>query len=59
MSEAADRLRHAADVVEGMVLAGRTEKVIRLMALHIIRSCGSPDCAEEARLLIDLLEDSE
>ena len=54
---AAQALRHAADVVEDSAVGERKERVIRLLALHVIRSCGSGENSEEARLLIELLND--
>jgi hypothetical protein len=54
---AAEALRHAADVVEDSAIGQRKERVIRLLACYIVRACGSGECAEEARLLIELLND--
>jgi hypothetical protein len=52
---AAQALRHAADVVEDSAIGERKERVIRLLALYIQRACGSGENAEEARLLLELL----
>lgn len=54
---AAESLRRAADVVEESGIGERKERVIRLLALYVVRACGSGENAEEARLLIDLLND--
>jgi hypothetical protein len=52
---AAESLRHAADVVEDSAVGERKERVIRLLALYIQRACGSGENAEEAKLLLELL----
>ena len=52
---AAEALRHAAEVVEDSAIGERKERVIRLLALHVIRACGEGENAEEARLLCELL----
>jgi hypothetical protein len=52
-----DALRRAADVVDDSGIGERKGRIIRLLALHIIRSCGSGENAEEARLLIEMLAD--
>lgn len=54
---AAEQLRHAADVVDDSAIGERKERVIRLLALHIVRACGSGENAEEARLLLELMGD--
>jgi hypothetical protein len=54
---AADALRHAADVVEDSAIGERKALLIRLMAQHVIRSCGAGEDAEEARILCELLRD--
>lgn len=54
---AADLLRRAADVVDDTAIGERKAGLIKLMALHIIRTCGSGEHAEEARLLCELLGD--
>lgn len=53
---ASEALRRAADVVEDSAIGERKERIIRLMALHIIRTCGSGENGEEARLLMELLD---
>lgn len=53
----AEALRHAADVVEDSAIGERKARVIRLLCLHIVRACGSGECAEEARILTELLND--
>jgi hypothetical protein len=53
---AADLLRRAADTVENTAMGERKDRLIRLLALHVIRCCGSGENAEEARLLIELLD---
>jgi hypothetical protein len=54
---AAEALRHAADVVDDSAIGERKALLIRLFAQHIIRSCGSGENAEEARILCELLRD--
>ena len=54
---AAESLRRAADTVEASAIGERKERVIRLLALHVIRACGSGENAEEARILCELLGD--
>lgn len=54
---AADLLRRAADALDDYVVSPRVERVAKLMALKIIRACGSGVCEEEARLLCELLDD--
>lgn len=56
MRSAADLLRHAAETVEGTAMGERKERLIRLMALHVIRCCGDGEHAEEARILCELLD---
>jgi hypothetical protein len=53
---AADLLRRAADVVEDSAIGERKSRVIKLVALHVIRACGSGEHAEECRLLCELLD---
>jgi hypothetical protein len=52
---AAEALRRAADAVNDCAIGERKERVIRLLALHVIRVCGEGENAEEARLLCELL----
>jgi hypothetical protein len=52
---AAELLRRAADTVDDSAIGERKERLIKLMALHVIRSCGSGEHAEESRLLCELL----
>lgn len=54
---ASEALRRAADTVEASAIGERKERVIRLLALHVIRACGSGEHQEEARLLMELLGD--
>lgn len=51
-----DLLRRAAEVVDETAIGNRKAAAIKLLALHIIRCCGSGESAEEARLLMELLE---
>jgi hypothetical protein len=57
MNPAAEALRHAADVVEDSAIGERKALLIRLLAQHVIRSCGAGEDAEEARILCKLLRD--
>ena len=50
-------LRRAADTVEACAIGERKDRIITLLALHIIRACGAGDDADEAKLLCSLLED--
>ena len=52
---AADLLRRAAAVVEDSAIGERKGRVIKLVALHVIRACGEGESAEECRLLLELL----
>lgn len=52
----AQALRRAADTVEASAIGERKGSIIRLLALHCIRACGEGENAEEARLLIELLD---
>ncbi len=52
---AAELLRRAADTCEASAIGERKDRIIRLLALHIIRTCGEGENAEEARLLLELL----
>ena len=54
---ASEALRHAADVVEDSAIGERKERVIRLLALYVVRACGAGEDAEEARLLCEMLGD--
>lgn len=54
---AADALRRAADVIDDSAIGERKERAIRLLALYVIRACGSGENGEEARLLCELLAD--
>ena len=54
---AADLLRRAADTVENTAMGERKDRLIRLLALHVIRCCGSGENAEEARLLLEMLDE--
>ena len=54
---AADLLRRAADTVENTAMGDRKDRLIRLIALHFIRCCGSGENAEEARLLLEMLDE--
>lgn len=54
---AADLLRRAADVCEATAMGERKDRLIRMLALHVIRTCGEGENAEEARLLLELLEE--
>lgn len=56
MSTAADLFRRAADVIDDSAIGERKELALKLIALHAIRSCGSGENAEEARILMRLLE---
>lgn len=57
MTDAANLLRRAADTVEQSVVSVHAERVISLLALHIIRSCGTPAHQDEAKILLALLEE--
>lgn len=50
----AQALRAAADAVENRVVSEREGKLIKLMALHIMRCCEARE--DEARLLMSLLD---
>lgn len=52
-----DLLRAVADKLEAHVTPASNERVVRLMALHLMRVCDDPFFAEEAALLISLLND--
>ena len=50
-------LRSVAIKLEDCVVPPHNERAVRLMALHMMRVCGDPFFCEEARLLLDLLND--
>ena len=52
----ADLLRRAADVVDDSAIGERKGRIIKLIALHVIRACGEGENAEECRLLLELLD---
>ena len=52
----ADLARRLADSLEDHVTPHENERVVRLMLLHLLRHCGDAHFAEEARLLIEMLE---
>ena len=56
MTEPAALLRRAADALDDMVVSERDQRVIALLALHILRHTGAHYAPEEAELLIELLE---
>lgn len=49
-------MERAAEAVDSYVLSEKDVRVVKLMALHIIRRCDGHACEEEARLLIELLD---
>lgn len=44
---AAELLRRAADTCEASAIGERKDRIIRLLALHIIRTCGEGENAED------------
>ena len=49
--------RRLADLLDDCVIPSDNEKPLRLMFRHALRVCGDPAFAEEAALLIKLLND--
>jgi len=53
----ADYLRAAADACDNYALGRRQEIAVILVALHVLRLCGTGAREDEAKLLIELLGD--
>lgn len=56
MSSASELLHRAADNLENYVVSEQTQRIAKLMALHLIRRTGNGATDEEARLLLELLD---
>ena len=57
MSSAKALLERAGMCVEASAIGDNKERVIKLIALHIIRLCGPADVGEETRLLLEMLDE--
>lgn len=56
MSSAKALLERAAMCMENYVVSEETQRIAKLMALHLIRRVGNGATDEEARLLLELLD---